>query len=124
MKKLALVLSLLVLAGSTGIAAADQDGWSASGPRVSASISLPGMHLVFGNPNVYCRYQGHYYNRAAWNRFYNLQRERFQERSRRDDDRGYNRDDRGNRDYGTNSFGRRNDGRDQNRNSHQDGGRD
>jgi hypothetical protein len=89
MKKLTLVLGLLVLLGSTGIAAADPAVY-VSGPRVVASVAFPGLRLVFGRPNVYCWYQGRYYSRVDWDRFHRdcVAYNRFH----RDNDRRFDRD--------------------------------
>ena len=76
MKKLAPVLGLLVLLGSTGMASAEGI-FVGAGPRgVAVGASFPGFHLVYGRPGVYGWYQGRYYSRTAWDRFYRLQRER------------------------------------------------
>jgi len=76
MKKSLIALGLLVLLGSTGVASAEGFAVSA-GPRgVTAAASFPGVHLVYGRPNVYCWYQGRYYDRTAWDRFYRFHRER------------------------------------------------
>jgi hypothetical protein len=83
MKKLTMILGLLVLLGSTGIATADEYHRSAPGPRISGSITFPGVRFVYGRPNVYCWYQGRYYNHRDWDRF---------ERSHRDRDNRFNRD--------------------------------
>lgn len=72
MKKLTWVLGLLLLLGSAGMASA-YEGY-VSGPQVSASVSFPGMRLVFGHPGIYCWYGGHYYSRMAWERFHRFHR--------------------------------------------------
>jgi hypothetical protein len=91
MKKLTLVLGLLVLLGSTGIASAAVV--CVSGPNVTAAIAFPGMRLVFGRPNVYCWYQGRYYSRTDWDHFYRFHRDRVAyDRFHRDNDRRFDRD--------------------------------
>jgi hypothetical protein len=95
MKRSTIALGLLLLLGSTGLASA-REIVRASGPAIQASFSLPGMRLVFGRPNVYCRYQGRYYDRMAWERFVRYHRARMASyRHDRDFDRdyrGYDRD--------------------------------
>lgn len=120
MKKLTWILSLLVLLGLTGIASADE-GFYASGPRVAATVSFPGMRLVFGHPGVYCRYGGRYYSRSDWDRYdrshrnqvvsnrfdrdnsRRFDRDRLDRRDSRNYDNGFDhRDSDGNRDHGRN----------------------
>ena len=97
MKNLKLVFALTVLLGSTGMAAADPIFYGNPGPVVSASVSFPGFRLVVGRPGYYCWYQGRYYSRAAWDRFYRLHRDRVAYRYDRDrhfdgHDRDFHRD--------------------------------
>lgn len=92
MKKLTMVLGLLVLLGSTGIASAAVVVCS-SGPQVTAAVTFPGMRVVYGRPGVYCFYQGRYYSRAGWDRFYRVHRDRVAyNRYHRDNDRRFDRD--------------------------------
>lgn len=95
MKKSTVVLGLLLLMGSTGLASA-REIVCASGPTVQASFTLPGMRLVFGQPGRYCWYQGRTYDRAAWERFYRFHRARVayyrHDRDFDRDYRGYDRD--------------------------------
>ncbi|HVZ80429.1 MAG TPA: hypothetical protein VHE12_06445 [bacterium] len=76
MKNRILSLGLLVLMGGASMASAGQIVTYAPRPVVQASITLPGMRLVLGRPNVYCWYQGRTYSRVAWEKFYRLHRER------------------------------------------------
>jgi hypothetical protein len=70
MKKITMVLSLLVLMVSTGIASAQEAVYVGPGPRVAAVVApFPGVRVVVGRPGVYCWYQGRYYSRAAWDHF-------------------------------------------------------
>lgn len=90
MKKLTWVLGLLLLLGSTGFASA-YEGY-VSGPQVSASVSFPGMRLVFGHPGIYCWYGGHYYSRVAWERLHRFQGQPYTYyRLDRDDSRRFDR---------------------------------
>ncbi len=72
MKKLTLVLGLLVLLGSTGMASAVEVIVAAPGPPVAAAVAFPGFRVVYGMPGIYCWYGGHYYTRVAWARFCRL----------------------------------------------------
>jgi len=77
MKKLTMILGLLVLLGSTGMASAE-GFFVGAGPRgVAVGVSLPGFRLVTGRPGIYGWYQGRYYSRAAWERYCRLHRDRF-----------------------------------------------
>ncbi len=76
MKKLTLVLGLLVLLGSTGIASAAAVVYVSPVAPVAAAVSFPGVRLVFGRPGIYCWYSGHYYSRADWDRFYRFHYDR------------------------------------------------
>lgn len=95
MKKSTIVLGLLLLMGSTGLAKAGVIV-RASGPAVQASVTLPGMRLIFGRPNVYCWYQGRTYDRMAWERFVRNRRARMayyrHDRDFDRDHRAYDRD--------------------------------
>lgn len=93
MKKLTVVLGLLVLMGSTGIASArDFDGYY-QGPRASVAVNFPGLRLVLGRPGAYCWYQGRYYSWVDWDRYSRLHRDRFTyNRFHRDNDRRFDRD--------------------------------
>ncbi len=92
MKKLTLVLGLLVLLGSTGIAAARDFDGNDPGPRASVAVHFPGLRLVLGRPGTYCWYQGRHYSRVDWDRYSRFHRDRFAYgRFHRDNDRRFDR---------------------------------
>ena len=83
MKKLTLVLGLLVLLGSTGMASAEVIV-VAPGAPVAAAVAFPGFRAVLGRPGIYCWYGGRYYSRVAWDRYCRLHPSRFAFRYRHD----------------------------------------
>ena len=93
MKKLNLVLGLLVLLGSTGMASAEEF-FARPGVTVAATVAYPGFRVVYRRPGIYCWYGGRFYSRLAWDRYCRLHPYRFANRYRHDRDDRYDRDDR------------------------------
>ena len=91
MKKLNLVLGLLVLLGSMGMASADEV-IVRPGVAVDATVGYPGFRVVYRKPGIYCWYGGRYYSRLAWDRYCRLHPTRIVSRYRHD--RDHDRDDR------------------------------